>query len=267
MARARGSGAQAVQGRREYRKHATRRELLTAGRSLFGERGLHESRIEDLTRRVGIGKGTLYGYFASKEALIQAVATAGYEELLGQVRARVRGARGTSDLLARVVRAHLDFYGENPDLMRLFQQAGGGVKSGHPERQTLRRALDDYLGGLAGALALSGGAGRWDARQRREVARLLFGAVSGVASVRPSHVPVSRAHGTTDSVTRALVALLLSYRVASRNGRMRRAGAARASVRPGDRPARRSRRRGVSPARRRARRDRERSARARRGSL
>ncbi|HUK63923.1 MAG TPA: helix-turn-helix domain-containing protein, partial [Dongiaceae bacterium] len=47
-------------GRREHRKHATRRELLIAGRRLFAERGLYDSRIEDLSRQAGIAKGTLY---------------------------------------------------------------------------------------------------------------------------------------------------------------------------------------------------------------
>ena len=57
MAASRPAGSTRPRGRREHRKRVTRRELLVAGRKLFGDEGLYESRIEDLTRHAGIAKG------------------------------------------------------------------------------------------------------------------------------------------------------------------------------------------------------------------
>jgi len=48
------------------------KKLLEAGLQVFSEFGLRKTRIEDITRRVGIAKGTFYSFFPSKEALLLA---------------------------------------------------------------------------------------------------------------------------------------------------------------------------------------------------
>ncbi|MBK7369219.1 MAG: TetR/AcrR family transcriptional regulator [Candidatus Eisenbacteria bacterium] len=114
MARTRPALPPMTRGRREHRKHLTRQELLAAGRRLFGEQGLYESRIEDLTRHAGIAKGTIYGYFANKQELMEAVVTAGFSELLGEVDRATHGATNTRERLGLCVQAHFDFFDTNP---------------------------------------------------------------------------------------------------------------------------------------------------------
>lgn len=173
-------------GRREHRKRITRRELIAAGRKLFSEEGLYESRIEDLTRHAGIAKGTLYGYFANKTELLEAVVTSGFGELLGHVRREAQGARSRSEVVVRVAEAHLDFFEENPDLMRVFHQVRGLLKFDRPEGMPLRRVLSRYLAGLAHVLALHDPPSRGRRPTALERASLLFGAVSGIVSIRAS---------------------------------------------------------------------------------
>jgi AcrR family transcriptional regulator len=45
------------------------REIVSATRRLFDERGLQDAPIEDIARAVGITKGLIYRYFSSKEEL------------------------------------------------------------------------------------------------------------------------------------------------------------------------------------------------------
>lgn len=172
-----------VPGRREERKEATRRELIAAGRRLFGERGLYESRIEDLTTLAGIAKGTIYGYFSSKEELILAVEVAGLGELLEHVRGRVAGARTRRERAHRMVAAHLEFFEENPDLVKLFHQVRGMLKFERREWLPLRTGLHTYVGDLALLLSGSGEAGLQPGGRERVAAELLFGAVSGITSL------------------------------------------------------------------------------------
>ncbi len=52
-------------------KTPDKRELiLGAARELFLEQGFHETRVEDIAARAGIGKGTVYTYFPSKRDLL-----------------------------------------------------------------------------------------------------------------------------------------------------------------------------------------------------
>jgi AcrR family transcriptional regulator len=173
-----------VAGRRERRKESTRRQLLVAGRRLFGRKGLYESRVDDLTSVAGIAKGTLYGYFADKEALVEAVVVAGFGELLDRVREAVGRARTRRQLVEAMARAHLEFYSSHPDLMRIFHQVRGMLKFPRPEGRVLRAALRGHLAGLASLLATRTNGRRMTRQERDEVARLLFGSVSGVSSVR-----------------------------------------------------------------------------------
>lgn len=55
------------------RKEARPGELLEAALDLFVERGFAATRLEDVARRAGVSKGTLYLYLSGKEELFKAV--------------------------------------------------------------------------------------------------------------------------------------------------------------------------------------------------
>ena len=48
-------------------------QILEAALDIFGEHGLVGARLEDIARRAGIAKGTIYLYFPNKEALFREV--------------------------------------------------------------------------------------------------------------------------------------------------------------------------------------------------
>jgi len=56
-------------GLREHKKTATRRAITTAAVRLFSENGYEKTSIEDIAHEAGIGKATVYGYFANKEEI------------------------------------------------------------------------------------------------------------------------------------------------------------------------------------------------------
>lgn len=58
---------------RRRRKEARPHELLDAALSLFVEKGFAATRADEVARRAGVSKGTLYLYFPSKEELLKAV--------------------------------------------------------------------------------------------------------------------------------------------------------------------------------------------------
>lgn len=66
------------------RKEARPSELTAAALSLFVERGFAATRLEDVARRAGVSKGTLYLYFANKEDLFKAVIREGIVPLIAE---------------------------------------------------------------------------------------------------------------------------------------------------------------------------------------
>jgi TetR/AcrR family transcriptional regulator len=63
----------AVHAKHERRKDARPGELLDAALELFVEKGFAATRAEEVAKRAGVSKGTLFLYFSSKEELFKAV--------------------------------------------------------------------------------------------------------------------------------------------------------------------------------------------------
>ena len=63
----------AAHAKHERRKDARPGELLDAALDLFVEKGFAATRSEEVAKRAGVSKGTLFLYFASKEELFKAV--------------------------------------------------------------------------------------------------------------------------------------------------------------------------------------------------
>jgi len=55
------------------RGEATRRRLLEAAEAVFADQGYHEASIVKITERAGIGLGTFYLYFDSKQTIFEAL--------------------------------------------------------------------------------------------------------------------------------------------------------------------------------------------------
>ncbi|MBE9115908.1 TetR/AcrR family transcriptional regulator [Lusitaniella coriacea LEGE 07157] len=69
-------------------KEQKRLEIVEAALQVFGRKGYQGSRMSDIAQEAGIGKGTIYEYFNSKDELILAIfegLTWEYEQLLNQL--------------------------------------------------------------------------------------------------------------------------------------------------------------------------------------
>src|ERR1700761_4704010 len=64
-----------------------REKVLRAARDLFAEAG-YDAPLDGIAARAGVGAGTVYRHFPSKEALFEAVITARVEDLVADARAR-----------------------------------------------------------------------------------------------------------------------------------------------------------------------------------
>lgn len=52
-------------------KDEKRRQIAHAAGTLFGANGLERTRIDDVAKEAGVGKGTIYEYFKDKDALVK----------------------------------------------------------------------------------------------------------------------------------------------------------------------------------------------------
>ena len=119
--------------------------ILEAARKVFAERGLAVP-IDEVARQAGVGAGTIYRHFPSKEALYEAVLVEDFEAVVARAKALASRPSGSSvavfDFLAEMAevgRAKLE-------LAEALAGAGIDVKSTlAPQLGELRTALSELL--------------------------------------------------------------------------------------------------------------------------
>lgn len=145
--------APAVPTRTERKKERTRKQLLEVALALFFEKGIYWTKIEDITERADIGKGTFYQYFETKEALLQELLQQGLDGLLELTRAAVATA-GTDAkaLISGVVKTRLTFFYDHPEYLLLFHQVRGLLQLKTESAKGLRDVYEHHLDQLAKVL-------------------------------------------------------------------------------------------------------------------
>src|SRR5437899_4317803 len=97
----------------QRRKDAGPEEIVAAAVEVFVEHGFAGARLEDVARRAGVTKGTVYLYFKSKEALFKAVVRQTIVPAIAQGEALAQAFTGSArELLERLVREYWRLVGE-----------------------------------------------------------------------------------------------------------------------------------------------------------
>ena len=88
------------------RKDERPSEILAAALDSFAERGFAATRLDDIAKRAGVTRGTLYLYFTSKEDLLKAVVRQAILPLLARSEELIaRSSEPTPDLLRKLILA------------------------------------------------------------------------------------------------------------------------------------------------------------------
>jgi AcrR family transcriptional regulator len=101
----------------------TRQRVLEAAEAVFAEHGYHDASIVKITEAAGVGQGTFYLYFGSKQDV--------FDELVRDLNRRVRhtmkeaSSQGKTRLEAELLgfRAYFKFTADHPALYRIIRQA------------------------------------------------------------------------------------------------------------------------------------------------
>jgi AcrR family transcriptional regulator len=105
--------AQARAPRWRRRKDARPEEIVAAALDVFVERGFAAAKLEEVARRAGVTKGTIYLYFENKEALFKAVVRETIVPVIAKGEAMAQAFTGSArDLFERLVREYWRLVGE-----------------------------------------------------------------------------------------------------------------------------------------------------------
>jgi TetR/AcrR family transcriptional regulator, regulator of autoinduction and epiphytic fitness len=107
---------------------ARRAVILDAALRVFGQYGFRRTSMDDIAREAGIGKGTIYLSFASKEEVFQALAQRLAQQMLAGAEAASRRPGTTADRLAAM---HAAWFGIYADTIRRSPHAADLLDAKH----------------------------------------------------------------------------------------------------------------------------------------
>src|SRR5215831_14267596 len=116
---ARGDGRPMTRTKHDLRSEATRRQLVTTARTLFGGRGYAGVGTEEIVRAAGVTRGALYHQFRDKADLFAAVAEQVEAEIVHRVAEGAAAATGPVEELRTGMRLFLDACAE-PEVERII---------------------------------------------------------------------------------------------------------------------------------------------------
>ena len=108
---------------RTDRGRKTRRAILDAARSEFGERGFHDASISGITRRAGVALGSFYTYFDSKDALFRALVRDMSDQVRDHVAPVLQSAPDQVAAEQAGLKAFIDFVRGHKEIYRIIDEA------------------------------------------------------------------------------------------------------------------------------------------------
>src|SRR5258706_16483509 len=97
-----------------------RAAILECASEVFSQREFHEVLTDEIALRLGIGKGTIYRYFESKEDLYFAAITSGLDGMHDAITAVFQADAPLADSVERLVRTMLEYFWNRRDFFLLL---------------------------------------------------------------------------------------------------------------------------------------------------
>lgn len=179
-------------GQRAYHHGNLRAELLDEAVQQLQHTPAEQLSLRAIARALGVSQTAPYRHFSDKEALLAAIATRGYRELLGALEtARRDGGASAAAQLRAVARAYVDFAADHPQLFKLMFGPLTQPSAEHPE---LREVSRQTLALVQDVLGLGMQRGEFGSQDVVYLANAGWAGIHGVATLRIDSPSLFRQH-------------------------------------------------------------------------
>ena len=104
----------------ERARSATRARLLSSGKILFAEQGLHRVTTHDIAAHAGVAAGTFYNHFGDKAALFREITDQALADLTGRLDAMALSTLDPQESVRLQATALVGFAEDNRDLIQIL---------------------------------------------------------------------------------------------------------------------------------------------------
>lgn len=116
-----------LMGRRERKKIESKKSIMHAAVRNFTENGVTETSIADIMKEAGLGVGTFYNYFESKDALLFCLLQEIAETICNQAVKSMDDGEPAETILREAVKNTTEALSANPYVLPLFLGTAGKI--------------------------------------------------------------------------------------------------------------------------------------------
>src|SRR5215470_4548245 len=127
------------------RRNDKRQRILDAATAVFAERDFHRVQVSDVATRAGVGKGTVYLYFPTKDDLHRVALEASLTRIREDIEVAAATDAPTDAVLRAIVLVLLKFFWRRQHLLTLIQRYEARRGSGPDRRERVLRVVADVL--------------------------------------------------------------------------------------------------------------------------
>ena len=125
-----------------------RERILLSAAELFAEREFELVLIDEVAAHAGVGKGSVYRQFKSKEELYAAAVIDGFTELRREIRSALAGCTSMREQIATIVRHSLRFFWSRRQFFALLRDPKALRPSQERQYQAQRNDLSRLISGV-----------------------------------------------------------------------------------------------------------------------
>ena len=101
---------------------SAKERILEAALEVFSNKGFHQATTDEIAEKAGVGKGTLYRYFETKEKLFAQLVRLRTEELESRADSIIDSHDDVLTMISKYIRLYFEFFDCNQRLFRLIVQ-------------------------------------------------------------------------------------------------------------------------------------------------
>lgn len=176
----------AARAERQARK---RDRILDSGSRVFAQRPYHLVSMDDVARAAGVGKGTLYRYFPSKEDLYVAIVDEAFVLLIRRLEREAGAGLPPTQALPRMIEAIVETFARHLPFFQLMHE--GDARLFLRKKQVIRSRRERIAEILAGTLDRGVESGVFRKVDRALAASMLIGTAWGTTLNHAREAPAA----------------------------------------------------------------------------
>ncbi len=98
--------------------------ILNSAEYIFQSKDYHQATVEEIAKKAGVGKGTIYQYFSSKQDILQELYQKGKDEYIKRVNELMETAETIAEVIGEIISFHIDNVSCSRIMLRSVMHSG-----------------------------------------------------------------------------------------------------------------------------------------------